>query len=306
MMNLKPALIAASAVLSPIRLLCEAALRRYPFLVGFEAIPLSKPMRFLALCERHRVVKLRSGLQLLVYTKEHVGSVLMYMGDFDPRMTTLLKRVLGPGDHVVDIGANVGWFSITAASIVGERGSVHSFEPQPTVAAMMRASIALNGLRNVTLHECALSDHEGDMELHLLEGNQGAASLESTAAGRRTVITVPVKEAGGMLASLNLPRIRLMKIDVEGHEATVLEAARATLIANSPEVIVFESNGGGDLFQRPSIRLLLSLGYRLFGVAPSYPEVTTANVVYCNDYLAIHDGPSLRSTLQSLGVSLTS
>ena len=68
---------------------------------------------------------------------------------------------LRPGDTFIDAGANIGLFTLLALSVVGDKGHVHAFEPNPLVAAMLRESLALNAADNVTVHEIGLSDVEG-------------------------------------------------------------------------------------------------------------------------------------------------
>ena len=93
------------------------------------------------------------------------------------RIGWICRKVLRPGDTFVNIGANFGLVSLVGAKAVGPTGHVHSFEPQPDVAEMLRKSAARNGMKQLAVHEVALSDSEGIMTLQVPEGHSGSASL---------------------------------------------------------------------------------------------------------------------------------
>ena len=302
--------ISRSGISRSIRYLISAILRHYPLKTGFDTIALSKPLALFALGERHEIVRLRNDTALLVFTNEHVGRVLMYMGDLDPRITYLLGKLLGPGDKVLDIGANVGWFTMNAAKLVGSGGQVHSFEPQPRLAAALRASVVLNEFSQVKVHDYALSDCDTEMTLHVQDGNLGMASLLAPAHGSFTMQTVPVRNAANALGELHLGTLRLMKLDVEGHEAVVLNACKALFDQTPPEIVMFESNGeGGPLVERDTLKFLFARNYRIFGFEHSRRHVKLReqrpdqpSIPESNDYVAFIDGPSIHTDLAKLMV----
>ena len=85
---------------------------------------------------------------------------------YEPQMTRLLELVLRPTDVFVDGGANEGYFSILAASLVGN-GQVHCVEPQSRLQPILRENIRLNSARSVTIHSVALCEHPGEVKLFL-------------------------------------------------------------------------------------------------------------------------------------------
>ena len=281
------ALVAMRAVIS-------AVLRRYPFYSRYPEIALSRPLGLFARGE-HALAKLRDGQRILVHTKDHVGRILLYMGDVDPRLSWVARKLLRPGDNVLDIGANLGWFTLLSSKLVGSRGQVHAFEPQPKIAAMLNASLAINGSDNVTLHDVALSDREGTAEFHVLGGNYGAGRLgDNDVTERWNTIRVQTVEAGTYLDSLDLPRVRLVKIDVEGHEQTIFEAAESFFRENQPDAILFEEAGSGTISRRPVAKVLKSFGYDLFTFNGSFtrPGLVSANADKppSIDHLALRKG----------------
>lgn len=276
----------------------SAALRHYPFLSGYGKIALSKPLAAFARNENFAVVTLRNGARMLVRGKGHRGRILMYMGDFEAIITFAAQRLLKPGDTVLDIGANMGWFSMTAAPIVGLSGSVHAFEPQPQLVPLIAASITMNEFSQVHLHDYALSDSEGTATMHVLKGNSGAGRLDAETGELWETVTVKLRYAGEALESLCLTKVRMVKIDVEGHEATVFEAARDTLTKTLPEVVIFESIPSiesAELFERPAVKFLVEMGYRIFNLdhsatKPKITECTPGQHSAGLDFIALLNG----------------
>jgi FkbM family methyltransferase len=247
----------------------------------------------------------------MVDPHEYIGQVVTLCGEYDPKIGTICRRVLRPGDAVLDIGANYGIESLISAIAVGPTGLVHAFEPQPRLAEMIRASAAHNRLPNITVHEVALSDRDAMMELLVPEQNRSAARLiaEPTVADdAHSGITVRAVAADAYLRSLDLPSVRLLKIDVEGHEGVILRNAKRYLADAPPAVIVFESHTRpGSFHDRPEVRVMASLGYeflqlekRLFGLALRDVRSTGDLLPGSYDFVAVHSDPPGRDALRAL------
>jgi FkbM family methyltransferase len=204
---------------------------------------------------------------------DYVGRAIYFMGELDPKVTWALRRVLRPGDTFIDVGANQGLLSCIAAGLVGPRGRVHAFEPQPRIAALLRRSVADARLSQVTVHEVALSDRDGVARLAVPAGNAGAASLEPHVGGAPGAeVEVELVRGDGYLASLGVRRVRAMKVDVEGHEGPVFAGLRGVLESPAaPDLIVFESANDRPLAERESCRVLIHppLQYRLADLPPA-------------------------------------
>lgn len=246
-------------------------------------------------------VRLRSGPLVLVHPNEFIGRIVFYFGDLDPRISWVCRRVLRPGDTVVDVGANYGVVSLLAADLVGGTGSVHAFEPQPLVVGMLRRSSERNGFDQLHVHDIALSDEDAELELRVPHGNLGGASL-SRVSGSGSSITVTVRHSGTVLDELGLSSIRMMKIDIEGHEGRFLRGAGDFLESCPPEVIVFESNDtlyeDGEhipFWRRETVERLTDLGYDLLRIGQSFgavsPKVTRVEAGRDDpglDFVAVH------------------
>ena len=290
------------------------ALRRYEGL-EYEPIALNRALGFFALAEPITITTLRNGRRIQILNSDHVSRILYFMGDFQPRLSWVISKLLDAGDSVIDIGANIGWFTVTAANCIGPNGIVHAFEPQPQLALFLRTTIVENGFRNVFVHEVALSERNEKMTLRVLDGNTGAATLgraeEDSSHGSWNAIEISARNAEDALEALKLDRIRMIKIDVEGHEATVLRAARRFLELHPPDIILFESHVEDGVFRsRAIVQILLSLGYRIFqfdmdsrrsvklSPAPLDGHGSNSQV----DFVALHQGPRITEDMARLNI----
>lgn len=184
-----------------------------------------------------------------------IGESIKNYGEWAQDEIRLLRRFLSRGDVVVDVGANIGTHSVAFSMLVGPEGEVHAFEPQRLCYQMLCANAALNGRTNIHARQSGLSDVPGEAcvpmpDLHA-GGNFGNFQLEGHQQGERVSVVT--------LDSLTLPKVRLIKIDVEGMEAKVLGGGRK-LIARDTPVIFVENN----VPERSAglINLLGELGYR--------------------------------------------
>jgi len=145
-----------------------------------------------------------------------------------------LDELLRPGDVVVDGGANLGGFTLVAASIVGPRGAVHAVEAAPETAALLRRSVDANPRLAIEIHEVALADAAGELEFTTFEAGIGTASFAPQDRG--LVVRVPATTLDALTAPLE--RVDLVKLDVEGAELRALQGARRLLTERRPLLVI--------------------------------------------------------------------
>src|SRR5207244_7537364 len=145
---------------------------------------------------------------------------------------------------VFDIGANFGWYTGLLARQVGPRGKVHAFEPLPTVAAMTRDTIAMNGLVHaVELTNEGLGSTSGTFTVYTFsELPHGHAS--ATDLGRADAVPhlCRITTLDAYVATRRTARIDFMKVAVEGHEFEVFQGATRTLSGTEAPIVSFEIN----------------------------------------------------------------
>jgi len=138
---------------------------------------------------------------------------------------------------LLDIGANIGFFALLGARLVGPTGCVHAVEAAPEIAAMLRANLALNPFHNVFLHELAVSDREGMLEFHTATRNHsGVSSIRDLGSRTATTTRVPGNTIDSLLSEI--PSVTLAKLDVEGAEMLALRGMRQLLQRDQPYLIV--------------------------------------------------------------------
>lgn len=148
----------------------------------------------------------------------------------------LFRSLCRPESVVVDIGANFGYFSVLAANLIGPQGSgqVIAFEPNPALCKLLRRNRDINwSIAQITLHEIALGERDDELILHVPIERGANGSLSRPRDEDCAQIPVSVKPLDAVLPP-DLA-VDVMKIDVEGHEATVLRGARDVL-ARSPNL----------------------------------------------------------------------
>lgn len=215
------------------------------------------------------IARLLLGGRLRCYRANGVGmwidvghspmSLLRALGLYELRKTAEIRRRLAPGGVFVDIGSSEGDFALIAARIVGPTGRVHAFEPEPGNIATIKENVALNRFDNVTVHGVALSDQDGEAELHRSTVSGWHSLLPGLEHRERDVVRVPVARLDG----LDLGRIAMMKIDVEGAEMAVLEGARETIARDRP-VILLDTHPSFGVDVGALQGFIAALGYDVF------------------------------------------
>jgi len=189
------------------------------------------------------LARLANGMKILVVANDVVGQAICYSGFFEPESIPLYQRVLTERKVFLDVGAHVGQFTLLASNLVGPRGRVVSFEPDPLTFRLLRKSIALNKLTNVVAVRAALADVNAVLSFHLSQArNIGANSLRPPAQGLDARSSVPVEcwRMDDFLQRNNIPKPDLVKIDVEGAELLVLDGARETLSGPDQPILIVE------------------------------------------------------------------
>lgn len=161
--------------------------------------------------------------------------------DWEPEETRFFESCLRPGSVVLDIGANIGWFSLVAARATGPAGLIHAFEPRPETARMLHRTIADNRLKDrIQVWEVALDDEAGERQLCWDDAsrNPGHSFLAGPDAHGDPSGLAAARVRAGRLDDL-LPDVApdVVKIDVEGAEPRVIAGARRALARRRPVVL---------------------------------------------------------------------
>ena len=154
------------------------------------------------------------GLKLRCYPDSHSASRAVYFSGLpDYREMRFILDFLRPGDQFIDVGANVGLYTLLALSAVGPTGYVHAFEPNPTVIRILNESLQLNAVENVAIHAIGLADTEGVAGFALTDDDCTAHIVGLSPSPARTEI--PIGRLDQILD--NVP-YAMAKFDIEGYE----------------------------------------------------------------------------------------
>ena len=157
----------------------------------------------------------------------------------DEKEYALLDRMLRPGDWALDIGANVGQYTLRMAELVGESGRVIALEPIPDTFALLAENVRHFPHSNVSVLNSAASDRTAALGMEIPRWSDGMENYYQAHIVRgAAALTI----LGIAIDSLRLPPIRLVKIDAEGHELAVLRGMRALVARDHPVLIVETSS----------------------------------------------------------------
>jgi len=162
-------------------------------------------------------------------------------GSYEPEVTAVFRRLLRPGMGVLDLGANIGYFTLLSASIVGAAGYVLAIEPNPRNVRLLEASRRANGFAQVTISQTAAGRDTGLLELHSSYSNGTTSDLSDAPDAVLGAEIVACVRADALLRRGR--RIDLIKADVEGAEYNALLGCRQTIEDHHP-VIVSEFSPG--------------------------------------------------------------
>jgi FkbM family methyltransferase len=238
------------------------------------------------------VVRLGNGMRIKVHVHDHVGGAIIRDGFYEREMVQLVRRLLRSGQTFFDVGAHVGQYSLLASELVGSSGAVHSFEPDPQTFRWLTSNIRRNRLANVRANQLGLSSRREVLQFYLSAIQDiGSNSLRRPHNFSGNVVSVTCVSLDEYLESARVPRIDLLKMDVEGGEGAVLAGATRLLAREDRPLLLIEfEEARQQAFGSSCARLAQSLAewrYTLFRITGSAlepyvsrdPDTPTFNVL---------------------------
>jgi FkbM family methyltransferase len=217
-----------------------------------------------------------NGIRMSLDTKDIVQRYLYQFGVWEPSLSCWLVRTLRPGDVFVDVGANIGYYSLLAARLVGYQGSVVAIEASPAAYAELRGNVARNQTGNVRLVNKAIAEQDG--ELTFYEPKPGIHSVTTsvqTADDLAPAFRIQARPLAGVLTEHEVRTARVIKIDIEGGEYGALAGLVPALAQARRDLeIVVEVSESLLAKQSRTIAeatgLLTELGFRMYRLSNSY------------------------------------
>jgi FkbM family methyltransferase len=236
-----------------------------PWIPGWFPLVAERAHRALSVVEGEREIELL-GSKMVVDTSEYTQRRYFYHCYEAPELH-FLRRVLRPGDVVADVGAHVGIVVLVAARHVGRTGAVHAFEPVPANLERLRRNIALNGFEQVLVNAVAVGASAGEVRVGLSDvAAQSRSTGGFTVGGAHDAVEVRRVALDDYFEAAGTPP-RVVKLDVEGSELSVLDGFQRTLERAPPDLLLVEVNQTVLAAQGSSTSGLAErlgdLGYRL-------------------------------------------
>jgi FkbM family methyltransferase len=273
--------------------LIDAALR-----CGFRVLPIWPWTERAALWWGYRfrpapsVAKLRSGPSIYISHTDYLQLLIYYFGTYEPYCLPYLRGCAKRGGTIIDVGANIGFYTLESALAVGPTGHVISIEAAPPHVEAIRKNILLNGMTNISLIEVAVADSVGEAMLSLPQGdNLGMFTLGAVTGDQSYRVTL--RPMDDLLAEHASDSISLIKMDIEGAEYRALLGAAKTLAKHKPSLLIELNEGAlrrcGSSTQAVK-DLLTETGYRGWiirrnGISPISGDKETHD---CDECLFIH------------------
>jgi FkbM family methyltransferase len=267
-----------AAVRAAIRFATRAYIRNAPWTAGKSAA--YKVFNDYVGWRPHRAtVRTRYGDLMDLSMPDAVSSIIYVTGRWEPVITQYIRANLKGGDTFVDVGANIGYYSLVASRIVGSAGQVFAIEASKSIYARMMRNFTLNGCTNVRAIHAAASSEKGELSVFLGGGqNLGHTTTVESLAKKEGLVfedKVPADTLEQLVGRQSLRTARFIKLDVEGAECTVLaplfdslgqfSARTEWLIELSPD---FSAGGQQDLDR--VYQAFIAAGYTAYAIQNEY------------------------------------
>jgi FkbM family methyltransferase len=213
------------------------------------------------------------GYLLPCYPDSRQASAAIYFNNWpDFWEMRFIQDYLRPGDRFVDVGANIGLYSLLAARRVGESGCVVAFEPGEIPARRLEETCARNGIATVGLHRSAVGEASGILDF--LEGGEDCTRRPAVGGERSASRQVPVVRLDDLLDD---NPYAMAKLDIEGYEPIALRGMHRHLRVGNPAVLLVEAAGYSKQYGASTDELMGDLGK--LGYNPYYYDPATRRVI---------------------------
>jgi FkbM family methyltransferase len=178
-------------------------------------------------------------LKIKLSLRDWIQQHIYFFGYYDKRGIQFMKAHLKLGDTFIDIGGNIGAYTLIAAKCVGEQGSVIAFEPISAVRNRLLENIAINDLGQVNVVPCAVFNENTELTLHISnQENLGMSSMHAHDADTGKTEKVNAIRLDDYVLENNIHKIDLIKMDIEGAELYALQGMKMVLNQFKPDVLI--------------------------------------------------------------------
>jgi FkbM family methyltransferase len=220
-------------------------------------------MRLASYVKPRRMARTIFGAEIDCDIRDFIQRRIYFFNVYEANLNWFLTERLAPGACFIDVGANIGYFSMLASSLVGETGSVIAVEAAPSTYQLLKANLDRNGCKNVTAHNVAATAAPCQVEIVPLDPKNIGANQIKIGGGASTVQGLPLSDILGETVS----KAGVIKIDVEGSEGPILEDILANL-DKFPQRLTIVSEISSQSVKYG--RQLIEAGFRLYALPNNY------------------------------------
>jgi len=236
------------------------------------------------------------GAKIAGNTMDIIQQYLYYFGVWEPPLTRWITQNLRPGDTFIDVGANIGYFSLLASWLVGEAGTVVALEASPQTFVLLEDNLARNHVKNVRALNVAVSNRHGVAQVFRgYASNIGLTTIikDENFPYECDIVTAPLD---ALLLPVEGQNARMIKIDVEGAEWAVVEgmvpllrASRADLeviVEIEPDPLAKQGKCPGDVMQ-----IFLKAGFHAYRMENDYSPLSYLRPMADSRPVRLHSPP---------------
>lgn len=180
----------------------------------------------------------RRKFRLILDLNDWIPQNIYFLGNYEEKEINFLEKILKNGNTFIDVGANIGIFSLAASDLVGSQGSVFSFEPFSSNFNNLKNHIEINNLKNVTLERLAVSDKSGEISLHINDKEHNSGMATAFATDFTHSETVSAISLDDYVSQKGIASVKAIKLDIEGGEYPALIGMRRMLEKFHPTIII--------------------------------------------------------------------
>jgi FkbM family methyltransferase len=207
--------------------------------------------------------------------RDKIPATIFHFGLWEPDISHLIARLLSKGDVFVDVGANIGYYSLLASRLVGGAGAVVAVEASPQIFSRLQANIRANQAVNVRAVNVAAADEAGQVTIYSgPRQNSGASSTLKEWRNGEAEAVVAALPLDKILTNGERSKVRLIKIDVEGAETPILSQLLSSIDAypNDMGIVVEFSPDSEGAAWRAIFAGFLARGFKAYGIKNEYDE----------------------------------
>jgi FkbM family methyltransferase len=196
---------------------------------------------------RNQLARTKFGAKIYCDLRDLIPSMIFHFGLWEPDVSHFVSRCLSEGDLFVDVGANLGYYSLLASKIVGETGTVVAIEASPRIFARLQRNLKANRSHNVRAVNAAVTAEAGCVTIYSGPAqNSGATSILKKWRNGEAEAIVTALPLNQILTERECKRVALIKIDVEGAEEPILSQFLSSIECYSPDAAIVVEYGSSE------------------------------------------------------------